>query len=135
MAFCNACLSSLLKSESSRANEAIYLYGSREDLRSRSACSFCRLVNRLIPHDLPPSTQIRARPRRQHPQDRQLEIYAGTQLQMSVKIVHQGPDKPGLKIGRYVRRWNLLRSVCISSAAKTATTILASKIIGCTTRQ
>lgn len=86
-----------LNSRSSRATEGIYPYGSREDLRSRQACSFCRLVNRLIPLDLPPSTQIQVRPRLEHPQDRHLEIFAGIQFQMSVEIVYHGFDKPGVK--------------------------------------
>jgi hypothetical protein len=85
-------------SGSSRSTEAIYPYGSREDLRSRQACSFCRLVNRLLPLDLPSSTQIQVRPRLEHPPDRHLEIYAGIQIQMSVEVVHHGFDKPNVEV-------------------------------------
>jgi hypothetical protein len=87
-----------LESGSSRETEVIYPYGSREDLRSRQACSFCRLVNRLIPLDLPSSTQIQVRPRLKHPQDRLLDIYARIQFHMSVEIMNQGSDKPDVTI-------------------------------------
>jgi hypothetical protein len=89
---------SSLNLASSRETEGFYPYGSREDLRSRQACSFCRLVNRLMPVDLPSSTQIQIRPRLEHQQDRHLEIYTGIQFQMSVEIVHRGFDKPDLKV-------------------------------------
>ena len=87
-----------LNSRSSRATEGIFPYGSREDLRSRQACSFCRLVNRLLPLDLSSSTPIQVRPRLEHRPDRHLDIYAGIQIQMSVEVVHHGFDKPDVKL-------------------------------------
>jgi len=62
----------------------LYAYGNIEELRSRQACPFCRLVCRLIPPDLPSTTRIHIRPPPSAPGgvvDASLDIYADCQFQ------------------------------------------------------
>lgn len=61
-----------------------YAYGDIEELRSRQACPFCRLVYRLMPSDLPSTTQIHLRltpSAREGIIDASLDIYADCQFQ------------------------------------------------------